>query len=63
MTILVKIYRWLWLIKHQILVSGFGFSSYCKHSPTCSEFWLLEVKSHGTIAGSWRGFLRLLSCW
>jgi putative component of membrane protein insertase Oxa1/YidC/SpoIIIJ protein YidD len=61
--VLIQFYRWLWQVKHQILVTVFGYSSHCKHSPTCSEFWTEQVKLHGTIDGSWRGLTRLLTCW
>jgi putative component of membrane protein insertase Oxa1/YidC/SpoIIIJ protein YidD len=59
---LLKIYQLLGLAKHQILITTFGYSSYCKHTPTCSRYWADQIKLHGTIVGSWRGFQRWLTC-
>ena len=60
---LLKIYQLFGLVKHQILFSAFGVTFKCKHTPTCSRYLADQIKSHGTIRGFWRSFLRLLSCW
>lgn len=59
----MRFYRFWYGIKHQILFSVFGYSSHCKHSPTCSRYLEEQVKSHGTIVGLWRGLSRVLTCW
>jgi putative component of membrane protein insertase Oxa1/YidC/SpoIIIJ protein YidD len=61
--VLFKIYQGLGNFKHQIFYSVFGFSSKCKHSPTCSRYTQAQIKSHGTIVGLIKGFKRLLTCW
>lgn len=60
---LIKLYQSLYWFKHQILVSVFGYMSDCKHTPSCSEYALEQVKERGTIWGLWRACIRLLSCW
>ncbi|NCN45598.1 MAG: hypothetical protein COU63_03625 [Candidatus Pacebacteria bacterium CG10_big_fil_rev_8_21_14_0_10_36_11] len=57
------IYQIVGFWKHQILYTIFGFSSECKHTPTCSRYTQAEIKRHGTIVGSIKGFLRLITCW
>lgn len=56
-------YRSLWSVKHQILISVFGVSSHCKHTPTCSRYLEEQIKNRGTITGLWEGMKRLLTCW
>lgn len=56
-------YQFLGAFKHQILHSVFGFSSHCKHTPTCSRYTQAEIEKHGTIVGSIKGFIRILTCW
>lgn len=34
----------------------------CRFYPTCSEYFLLSVKKHGIIKGSYKGLLRFFSC-
>ncbi|MBU0579443.1 membrane protein insertion efficiency factor YidD [Patescibacteria group bacterium] len=56
-------YRSLSNFKHTLLVSVFGYTSCCHHSPSCSKYMLHCVLKDGTIRGLGKGFRRLLSCW
>lgn len=60
--VVIKAYQVFSEIKHQIFRSQLGFTSYCKHSPSCSQYCLEQVQLHGTIVGLWRGFIRILHC-
>ena len=46
----------------QVVLSVFGHVSSCKHTPTCSEYTVDQIKAHGTIAGIRLGVARILSC-
>ncbi|MBU0576844.1 membrane protein insertion efficiency factor YidD [Patescibacteria group bacterium] len=61
--ILYLLYRSLTNFKHTLLVAVFGYTSYCHHSPTCSEYMLHRIVKDGTIRGLGKGFKRLLTCW
>ncbi|OGJ37474.1 MAG: hypothetical protein A2383_00420 [Candidatus Pacebacteria bacterium RIFOXYB1_FULL_39_46] len=58
-----NIYRSLEPIKQRILFTAFGFNSHCKHFPTCSVYTEKQINKHGTIMGSLKGFIRILTCW
>ncbi|MDH5533625.1 MAG: membrane protein insertion efficiency factor YidD [Candidatus Pacebacteria bacterium] len=60
---IIRLYQLLLSLKRNLLVSVFGYASYCKHRPSCSEYTLREVKKHGTILGLWRGFKRVITCY
>lgn len=51
--LLVKLYRWL--------LSPF-FGSQCRFYPTCSEYALTALHTHGSLRGSWLAGRRLLRC-
>ena len=53
--VLVPIYFYKWCI------SPFTPAS-CRHTPTCSEYFVDAVKMHGPIKGSVLGFTRLSKC-
>ncbi len=61
--VIFYLYRLLANFKHTVLVSVFGYSSYCQHQPSCSQYMLYQVKKDGTIRGLWRGLKRILTCW
>lgn len=60
---IIRTYQYLLTFKKTLLVSVFGYSSHCKHSPSCSEYTVREVEKHGTILGLWRGFKRVITCY
>jgi len=60
---IILIYKTLGIFKHTVLVSVFGFSSRCKHTPTCSEYFYKQVLEHGTIGGLLPALKRLFTCW
>ena len=50
------------LIKlYQLFISPMFVSS-CRHQPTCSEYFVEAIKSHGLIYGSYFGLKRILRC-
>jgi uncharacterized protein len=60
---LIYFYQFLESVKHQILISVFGYHSVCKHRPTCSYYTMKAIKDDGTIVGLYKGIKRILSCW
>lgn len=60
---LFALYQGLGNFKHQVFYTTFGFSSKCKHTPTCSRYTQAQIEKHGTIVGSIKGLYRLLTCW
>jgi putative component of membrane protein insertase Oxa1/YidC/SpoIIIJ protein YidD len=60
--ILINVYRKIAFFKHQILFTVFGYSSRCKHIPSCSKNLLIQIKKHGKIIGAIKGFSRILTC-
>tara|TARA_B100000965_G_C19454134_1_gene696673 strand:- start:623 stop:892 length:270 start_codon:yes stop_codon:yes gene_type:complete len=52
----------IWLIKfYQCLISPF-LGSRCRYLPTCSEYYIESLKSHGLFKGSLLGLKRIFSC-
>ena len=52
--------------KHQlypVLYSTFGFVSVCHHQPSCSEYAIQQIRTHGTIRGLYKGLIRLSQCY
>jgi len=39
-----------------------GPGSGCRFSPTCSQYFLEAVESHGPLKGSWLGVCRICRC-
>ena len=39
-----------------------GPGSGCRFHPTCSEYFLQAVESHGVVRGSWLGICRIARC-
>jgi putative component of membrane protein insertase Oxa1/YidC/SpoIIIJ protein YidD len=60
---IIRFYQIFDLAKHRILFTVFGFSSVCRHRPTCSRYTEIQIKEHGTIVGSMKGLARILTCW
>jgi putative component of membrane protein insertase Oxa1/YidC/SpoIIIJ protein YidD len=58
-----NIYRLIEPLKQRFLYTAFGFNFTCKHSPTCSVYTEKQINKHGTIVGSLKGLVRILSCW
>lgn len=46
---------------YQVLVSPF-FGACCRFHPSCSEYMIQAVASHGVIRGLWLGCRRVLKC-
>lgn len=60
---ILRFYQACGLIKHRVLYTVFGFSSRCRHTPTCSRYIEKQIQEHGTIVGSFKGLVRIMTCW
>lgn len=49
------------IIKSVLLVT-LGHYSQCKHHPTCSQYTVSQIKTHGTIQGLKLGVIRIWNC-
>jgi putative membrane protein insertion efficiency factor len=56
---LVRVYRWT---LSPVLVFIFGPTSGCRYTPTCSQYAVEAVQTHGTVRGSWLAAKRLCRC-
>ena len=59
LVLLLRLYRLLISPLKNLL---FGQGGSCRFTPTCSEFTLDAVLTHGAIGGIWLGLRRLLRC-
>lgn len=59
----IKIYQILEPVKRRVLETVFGFTTECKHNPTCSKYAEIQLSQHGTIVGSAKAVWRILTCW
>ena len=59
LVLLLRLYRLLISPLKNLL---FGQGGSCRFTPTCSEFTLDAVRTHGAIGGIWLGLRRLLRC-
>ena len=57
--ILIRLYQ---LTLSPILMALGGPGSGCRFHPTCSEYFLKAVESHGARRGSWLGLKRIGRC-
>src|SRR5438128_563769 len=56
---LIRIYQWtLSPVLRLLCGSDFG----CRFTPTCSEYFLEALETHGVCHGSWLGLKRLARC-
>ncbi len=55
----VRVYRWT---LSPALTFLFGPTAGCRFTPTCSEYALAAVRTHGALAGSWLATRRLCRC-
>lgn len=51
----------IWIINIYQKIPG-PWHSYCKHTPTCSEYMKLAITKHGTLKGIALGIKRILKC-
>jgi len=56
---LVQLYRWTLSPAKTFL---FGPLGQCRFTPSCSEYAIEAVKSHGAIGGSWLAARRVCRC-
>jgi uncharacterized protein len=57
--IFIRLYQ---LTLSPILTALGGPGSGCRFHPTCSEYFLQAVETHGTCRGSWLGLKRIGRC-
>jgi len=55
----VRLYRW---IISPAKACIFGPLARCRFTPTCSEYTVEAIKSHGALAGTWLGAKRICRC-
>ena len=52
----------IFLIKsYQFIISPI-FANKCRYFPTCSQYYIDALKTHGLVKGTYLGFKRILSC-
>ena len=52
----------IFLIKsYQFIISPI-FANKCRYFPTCSQYYIDALKTHGFLKGTYLGFKRILSC-
>tara|TARA_B100000579_G_C22537417_1_gene713618 strand:+ start:531 stop:773 length:243 start_codon:yes stop_codon:yes gene_type:complete len=54
--LMIKIIRF-----YQILISPY-LGNNCRYLPTCSDYFIENIKENGTLKGSINGFKRILCC-
>jgi len=50
-------------LRAMVLQSGFGFTSHCKHQPSCGENLFIQVKNQGIGKGSIVALKQLAGCY
>jgi putative membrane protein insertion efficiency factor len=55
----IRVYRWT---ISPALVFIFGSNAGCRFTPTCSQYAMAAVQSHGALAGSWLSAKRICRC-
>lgn len=58
----MKLYKFFSTIRHNIMLSVFGFSPTCHQNPSCSQYTVEQIKKDGTIIGLTKGVWRVLHC-
>lgn len=57
--LLVRVYQWgLSPMLHSVGFTGSG----CRHLPTCSQYAIEALQTHGAVRGGWLAFRRVCSC-
>jgi uncharacterized protein len=56
---LIRVYRWVLSPAKNLL---FGPLGRCRFTPTCSQYALEAIQSHGAVRGSWFALKRLCRC-
>ena len=55
----VRIYRWVISPMKACILGPFAR---CRFTPTCSEYTLQALKTHGALDGTWLGLKRICRC-
>ena len=61
MSKLIILFNILLIKIYQYLVSPI-FANKCRYLPTCSQYYIDSLKTHGLRKGTFLGFKRILSC-
>lgn len=59
LVLMVWLYRWTLAPAKTFL---FGPLSHCRFTPSCSQYALEAIKTHGSVAGSWLAMKRICRC-
>ena len=59
LTGIIRLYRWL---VSPVLTQLFNPNGLCRFNPSCSEYALQAIQTHGALRGSWLAFKRILRC-
>lgn len=59
LTGIIRLYRWL---VSPVLTRIFNPNGLCRFNPSCSEYALQSIQTHGALRGSWLAFKRILRC-
>jgi uncharacterized protein len=59
LALLIRLYRWVISPAKTML---FGPLGRCRYAPTCSEYALEAVQTHGALRGGWLALCRLARC-
>jgi len=55
----IRVYRWTISPAQAFL---FGSTAGCRFTPTCSQYALEAVRTHGALGGTWLGLTRVCRC-
>lgn len=59
---LIWLYQKSWFYRSAVLKTLYLSDNVCRFSPTCSEYTYQAIEKYGILAGSWKGFKRILRC-
>jgi uncharacterized protein len=55
----IRVYRWM---VSPMLAALFGPGSGCRFTPSCSQYAMDAIRSHGALAGGWLTAKRICRC-
>jgi putative component of membrane protein insertase Oxa1/YidC/SpoIIIJ protein YidD len=61
--LVMQAYQFFRALRYNLLKSGFGVVSHCKHTPTCGTYFIKQIEKNGVIVGLFKGIPRVLWCW
>ncbi len=52
----------IYIVKLYKLIISPHLGNNCRFTPTCSEYTIIAIETHGALKGSYLGFKRILRC-